>query len=167
MTRWVTLITGPPCSGKSTLARKLAQPGDVVLDLDTIAQQLGSPTRWRHDQTTVQAAEECMTHALRRLARTEHVTAYVIRCLPDPRRRARLARAIRADTVHVLAPPIDEVLARAKRDGRPAGTATTIRQWYRAYRPSEVDCTCPPDRHGPAPTRDAVASQANAQSTTH
>lgn len=166
MARHVTLICGAPCSGKTTLARSLAQPGDLILDLDTIARQLGSPARWRHDQATVQAAEECMTQALRRLARTEHITAYVIRCLPHPRHRAQLARAIRADTVYVLHPPMTEVLARARRDGRPAGTATTIRQWYRRYGPSEVDSRCPPEHPAPAPTQGAPASQASAPSTT-
>lgn len=143
MTRHVTLITGAPCSGKTTLARKLAQPGDVILDLDTIARQLGSDRRWRHDPDLIAEAEDCMTHALRRLVRTEHVTAWVIRCLPHPAQRAQLARAIRADAVHVLHPPMAEVLARAKRDGRPKGTAASIRAWYRAYRPSEVDSPCP------------------------
>lgn len=145
LTRHITLICGPPASGKSTLARSLAQPGDVILDLDTIAQQLGSGRQWRHHPDLVAQAEECMTQALRRLARTEHVTAYVIRCAPHPGQRAQLARAIRADVVHVLRPPMAEVLARARRDGRPKGTATTIRAWYRQYRPSEVDSPCPPD----------------------
>lgn len=40
----LTVITGPPCSGKSTEARKRAQPGDIVIDYDLIAQALGSPT---------------------------------------------------------------------------------------------------------------------------
>lgn len=144
MPRHVTLIAGPSCSGKSTLARSLAQPGDVILDLDVIAQQLGSPTRWRHNPDLAAQAEECMTQALRRLARTEHVTAYVIRCAPHPAQRAQLARAIKADVVHVLHPPMHEVLARARRDGRPKGAATTIRAWYYAYAPSEVDSPCPP-----------------------
>lgn len=155
MPRHVTLITGPPCSGKSTLARSLAQPGDVVLDLDVIAQQLGSDRQWRHNPDLVAQAEECMTQALRRLARSQHVTALVIRCAPHPGQRAQLARAIRADVVHVLHPPMHEVLARARRDGRPKGTATTIRWWYRQYRPSEVDSPCPPEHHVPAWTASA------------
>lgn len=44
MDRHVTLICGPPVAGKTTLAKRLAQPGDLILDLDTIAKQLGSPT---------------------------------------------------------------------------------------------------------------------------
>src|ERR1051326_2813492 len=164
--RHVTLITGPSCGGKSTLAQRLAQPGDVILDLDVIAQRLDSPTRWRHDPDLVTQAEECMTQALRRLARTEHVTAYIIRCAPHPAQRAQLARAIKADVVYVLRPPMAEVLARARRDGRPKGTATTIRQWYRRYAPSEVDSPCPPEHPAPAPTQDAAASPASAPSTT-
>lgn len=44
----VVLICGPPCSGKTTLTKQLANPGDVVLDLDAIAQELGSPRQWMH-----------------------------------------------------------------------------------------------------------------------
>jgi hypothetical protein len=50
----LTVVTGPPCSGKSTYAWSKAQPGDVVIDFDRIAQALGSgsphdhpdPVRW-------------------------------------------------------------------------------------------------------------------------
>lgn len=149
-----------------TLARRLAAPGDLILDLDTIAQQLGSDRQWRHHPDLVAQAEECMTQALQQLAHTEHVTAWVIRSLPGPHRRAALARAIRADTVWVLAPPMRQVLARARRDRRPPGTATTIHHWYRHYRPSEVDTPCPSEHPEPAPTPAAAASKASAHSTT-
>lgn len=146
MPRHVTLICGPPCSGKTTLARKLAQPDELVLDFDVIAQNLGSRQRWRHtaEPAIRQEAERLMHNALCRIAQDDHIRAIVIRSLPHPDKRAKLARAIRADEVYVLHPPVPEVLARAKRDGRPKGTATTIRQWYRQYRPSEVDTPCPP-----------------------
>lgn len=38
----LTVVTGPPCSGKSTYAWENAKPGDVVVDFDRIAQALGS-----------------------------------------------------------------------------------------------------------------------------
>lgn len=40
----VTVVTGPPCAGKSTYVREHAGQGDVVVDLDAIAQSLGYPT---------------------------------------------------------------------------------------------------------------------------
>lgn len=139
----------------------------LVLDFDVIAQRLGSQQRWRHtaEPGIRQEAERLVHNALCRIATDDHTRAIVIRSLPHPDKRAKLAHAIRADEVYVLHPPMPEVLARARRDGRPKGTATTIRQWYRQYRPSEVD-TCPPEHHAPAPTQAAAASPASAPSMT-
>jgi predicted kinase len=44
----LTVVTGPPCSGKSTYVRDRAQHGDVVIDLDHIAAAL-TPTDDVHD----------------------------------------------------------------------------------------------------------------------
>lgn len=137
----MTAICGPPVSGKTTLARKLAQPGDLVLDLDDIAVQLGSPRRWQHNPELVAQAEDHMRLALRRLATTQ-TTAYVVRCLPHPAERAHLARALHA-TVLVLNPGQAECIRRARADHRPRGTESAIRWWYRSYRPHEVDTPWP------------------------
>lgn len=39
----IRVVTGPPCSGKTTHVRKHAGPLDVVIDLDAIAHALGYP----------------------------------------------------------------------------------------------------------------------------
>jgi dephospho-CoA kinase len=33
----ITIVTGPPCSGKSTYIRQHAKPGDIVIDMDRLA----------------------------------------------------------------------------------------------------------------------------------
>lgn len=48
----ITVVTGPPCSGKSTYVRTHARPGDVIIDFDTMAQAFGSPTPHDHSQAT-------------------------------------------------------------------------------------------------------------------
>lgn len=143
MSQRITLICGPPCAGKTTLARRLAQPDDVVLDFDDIAVRLGSPARWRHPPAYLEQAEEWMRHALRHIARSD-LTAYIIRCAPRPEQRAQLARALQA-TVVLLNPGQAACLYRARLSGRPPGTATAIRWWYRTYRPHPGDMPCPAD----------------------
>jgi uncharacterized protein len=44
----LTVVTGPPCSGKSTYVREHAAAGDIVVDFDVIAQALGSPVSHGH-----------------------------------------------------------------------------------------------------------------------
>lgn len=159
----ITLICGPPCAGKTTLARVVAAPSDVVLDFDTIAVRLGSPHRWRHPPGIVTEAEDVMRAHMRALRDSDR-RGWVIRCLPHPARRTRLARALGA-RVWLLDPGQVVCRARAQRDGRPAGTLTAIRDWYRTYRPCEVD-QCPPEHPAPALTLGAGVSRAGAPSTT-
>ena len=46
----LTIIMGAPCSGKSTYVRERAQPGDIVIDFDVLAQALGSPDPHDHSK---------------------------------------------------------------------------------------------------------------------
>jgi predicted kinase len=48
MTLWV--IHGAPCAGKSTYIREHAQPGDIVIDFDRMAQAFGSPDTHDHNE---------------------------------------------------------------------------------------------------------------------
>lgn len=43
MTMRVRVVTGPPCSGKSTYVDEHANRGDLVIDLDRIAYAVGYP----------------------------------------------------------------------------------------------------------------------------
>lgn len=45
----LTVVTGPPCSGKSTHVRQHARHGDIVVDLDRIALALTSEDTGDHD----------------------------------------------------------------------------------------------------------------------
>lgn len=44
----LTVVTGPPCSGKSTYAWSRKQLGDIVIDFDRIAQAIGSESPHDH-----------------------------------------------------------------------------------------------------------------------
>lgn len=135
----VVLIAGPPCSGKSTLARSLAVPGDVVLDHDDVARRLGSPKRWKHDYRYGVAAEKWMRREIARLAWGVGGSAYVIRCAARHVDREALASRLNAD-VRLLDPGVDECIRRAVVDGRPAGTVDAIRRWYAVARDDAPVC---------------------------
>jgi predicted kinase len=138
----IYLLAGPPCSGKSTLAGKLAKPGDPILDFDTICAELDGRPGWDHNRATQRRAEALMARRMRQLH--HHAgDAYVIRCAPDRIQRAHLARQLQA-TVWVLNPGKDTCLRRARADRRPASTVSGIAYWYRTYRPAACD-TSPPE----------------------
>ncbi|HEV2778834.1 MAG TPA: AAA family ATPase [Actinophytocola sp.] len=130
----VVLICGPPCSGKTTLAAELASEGDVVLDFDAIARDLGSPDRWMHAEPFRSRAERRMRELIRRLPGSAPGTAYVIRSVPRPEHRAITAKSIKAEAVYVLDPGQSECRRRAEADGRPVSTLESIAAWYEAYR---------------------------------
>ena len=79
----IVLLCGPPCAGKTTLAHRMATPGDLILDYDDIARQLGSPTPWNHPEPYRTQAEQVMQqHIAQAQASTAEGTAWVIRTAP-------------------------------------------------------------------------------------
>lgn len=134
MSRRVLIIAGPPCAGKSTLARTLAAPGDLIVDRDLIAIRLGLGHARQRTKAANRAAEAVYQQQILHIAASETVTAYVVRALPYITARRRMARLLDAD-VRILDPGIAECLRRARVDHRPAITTQWIHQWYRQYQP--------------------------------
>src|SRR5437879_12891479 len=100
----MVFLCGPPCSGKTTLARRLAKPGDVVLDYDDIARALGSPVRWLHPEPYRSMAEQEMQARVAAVAAsTGSGTAWVLRTAPSPMARAGMASQWQAD-VYLIKP---------------------------------------------------------------
>lgn len=98
--RRVILVTGAPCSGKTTYVAGHRGEDDLVLDQD----DLGAAA---------------MNRAIEHVTAMRDGTAWVIRCCPGELSRAALAEQIGAELVH-LAEPRDVLLARArKRHGAP------------------------------------------------
>lgn len=133
------VVTGPPCAGKTTHVQSHRRDGELVVDLDALAEALGA-------KTGHQATGEVKRAALAaRRAAIEHAigsgaSAWVIHSQPTTEDRERYARQ-GADFVD-LDPGLDEVLSRAK--WRPEGTDAAIRRWYaNQHTASEVPKTAP------------------------
>lgn len=60
----LTVITGPPCSGKTTWIREHARPGDIRIDFDELAQALGSPVTHGHPPALVSVTRDARNAAI-------------------------------------------------------------------------------------------------------
>jgi 5-methylcytosine-specific restriction endonuclease McrA len=73
----LTVITGPPCSGKSTEARRRHKPGGILIDYDALAQALGSPKPHDHPDpvrwVTIAARRAAIAAAIRQHHQGAHV----------------------------------------------------------------------------------------------
>ncbi|RKN49882.1 hypothetical protein D7231_35970 [Streptomyces klenkii] len=129
----VTLVCGPPCSGKTTYVQQHAQPGDLVVDWDAIAQALGSPDAHDHPPALRPFIAEARDAVVARLERRHDVDrAWIIATAPRAADRARLAP--KGAGVVLLAVDEEECVRRARRARRPADTMEAIESWWRTYR---------------------------------
>lgn len=125
----ITVITGPPCSGKTTYVAQRRKPGDIVIDFDAIARALGSPAGHGHEHHYRTVASEAR-HAAIAAAITCHQAghrAWIIDAQPGDRRLCQY-QAAGARMVSLTASPV-ELHRRADADGRPASCHAAIDQW--------------------------------------
>ena len=124
----LTIITGAPCSGKSTYARQYAKPDDIVVDFDHIAQALGSQVSHGHTDPTATVASRAWYAAVCE-AIAQHrkgYRAWIIDTAPNENRR-RQYEAAGARFLTYTAEP-GELHRRAAED-RPPSWHHRIDQW--------------------------------------
>lgn len=125
----LTVVTGPPCAGKTTYVRQHARAGHIIVDFDLIAQALGSPVSHGHDDPLCKVAVEARSAAIRAVLRChgQGATAWVIDSRPTPAsRREYLAAGGRIVSLSATA---SELHRRADEDGRPASWHARIDQF--------------------------------------
>lgn len=121
------LVTGPPAAGKTTWVQRHAQPGDITIDYDTLAEALGGEGHDHPSQVkaVTKAARQAAIDAALPLA-TEH-DVYVIHGMPSAellkRYRQLGARIVTID------PGRDVVRARCRAQ-RSWQIARAAEQWY-------------------------------------
>lgn len=126
----LTVITGPPCSGKSTWVRTHAQPDDIVVDLDRIALALAHEGTTHHDypphvrHVAINARAAAIRTALP-LARDYDVWVIHMR----PSKRDWMAYKQQGAHIVRLDPGYEEVMRRCANE-RPAWVSTTAHEWY-------------------------------------
>lgn len=141
----LTVITGPPCAGKSTYVQAHAHPGDIVIDLDRIAAALtiagGGHDHPRHiRRVAYRARGVAIDAALRHVGETG---VWIIHTDPAPETLTRYAQ--HGAQVITLDPGYDVVMDRIAHQ-RPDSARVVASRWYANH---EHDRTV---EAGPPPT---------------
>lgn len=131
----LTIITGPPCAGKTTYLELHAGPNDITIDLDGILTEL--KPGYRH--WTGGSGGELLTRAIRTrnailgsLSRQDSGRAWFIVSAPHPKERDWWQRKLGGTIVH-LHPGVDECKRRAIKRGTPKAVQG-IDRWEKASR---------------------------------
>ena len=128
----ITVVSGAPCSGKSTYIREHAKPGDIVIDLDPLSRALTVGYEDGHmvpdyvAHVALGARSGALKRALRLRERRDGVRVFVIHTAPKPQDLSAY-RVYKAEIV-VMDPGREVCLERAARL-RPH-VARVIEDWY-------------------------------------
>jgi hypothetical protein len=141
----LTIVCGPPASGKSTYVAQHKGEADVVIDLDAIAiKTFGKPVALLPKDLRL-ACIKARNGQLRDLMTGDASApmAWLIVTEPEAHKRQWWDDTLKPRSIIVIATPEADCIARAKADTkqqRPADVASTIASWWQTYgpRPSEV-----------------------------
>jgi len=131
----LTIVTGPPCSGKTTYVANNRKPSDIVIDLDTIQMDI-SPAyqHWQGglDSVLFNKAIRVRNALLGALSSQTRGSAWFIVSAPAEAER-RWWQSQLGGTILLLHPGADECKARAITRGTPKAQAG-VDAWERAAR---------------------------------
>lgn len=130
----LTIVCGPPCSGKSTLARRSATASDLIVDLDDILLELDPSYRpWTGNRDHLNEAIRLRNRMLGSLAhRPSFTRAWFVISAPTAEERAWWQGKLGGELV-LLHPGIAECKRRAIARGTP-GALSGIDDWERRSR---------------------------------
>lgn len=124
--RLIRVVYGPPGSGKSTFIEQRRAPNEPVIDLDKIAEAIGSPNTHAHNPTIYEVSQAARSGAIRRIL-DHRIPAWII----DTKLSTEILRnrAFLCDFI-LIDPGIEETRRRATASGRPERVFKDIDDWY-------------------------------------
>lgn len=101
-TRHVYIVWGSPCAGKTTYVMDNALEEDLIVDIDRIYQAIGTE-RSNRLYENVMAVYNLLVDQVK-TRRGKWINAWVMRTLPLPMERERLATMLNAELIHIDTP---------------------------------------------------------------
>jgi hypothetical protein len=124
------IVTGPPCSGKTTYIENHRQHRDIVIDLDALAHALGYPDPHLDHDTTHPAR----TYALRARASLLKLTREDRVDVPRVWIISTNGHDQGTTTIDLTATvDVEELHRRAEADSRPPSTHQQIDAWFQRH----------------------------------
>lgn len=117
----IAIVSGPPCSGKTTYVQQHAKPGDTVIDIDDIARTLDpSYVHWAKDvdRALLNRSIRVRNAMLGSLARAKHGKAWFIVSAPTQAERDWWQSKLGGEVI-LLHPGVEECKRRAVARGTP------------------------------------------------
>lgn len=108
----IHVVTGAPCSGKTTFVNEHKRENDVVIDLDSLAVALGASNRYDYHGDIREAAFAARNAAIAAVGDSD---AWIVHSQPTDEQRAEYGDAV----FHDLDPGREECVNRARNDDRP------------------------------------------------
>lgn len=136
----LTIVCGPPASGKTTYVARHKGERDIVFDLDAIAmKRFGKPAAMLpsdHRLACLTTRNQRLAELMRPAAQGKYNMAWLILSEASADRRQWWQDKLKPSAILIIETPPDECVARAKADTnqqRPADTATRIADWWQTY----------------------------------
>lgn len=123
----IHIITGSPCSGKSTYIKEHKKEGDLVIDFDEIAFCFGSEM-WKAEGLIREATLEARKSAIGVALKNPDAESWIVHTSPNEA-QLQIYKESGAEII-VLDTSKEECLARAERDNRPTSTMEGIENYF-------------------------------------
>jgi len=139
----VTIICGPPGSGKSSWVKSQAKPGDWTIDFDEIVSRLSELPLYAAGPEWIQPAIYERTRMLSALSRATKGMAYFIVSGPLRAQRQKWKEILGAQRVVVFETPAsicrERILADDRRGDAKSRHLSVVEEWWRMYERDPVD----------------------------